>query len=105
METMFFVNEIRGAEEIGIDKIERKTEISKTERDVAVQLIENLTAKFEPEKYHDEYRRELMKMIQSKVDGEEIIEPARIDVTLPKVINLMERLKKSVEATRKRNAI
>jgi DNA end-binding protein Ku len=102
METMFFVDEVRGAEEIGIEKIEKKTEVSKTERDVAIQLIENLTAKFEPEKYHDEYRGELLKMIQGKIDGAETVEAAPIDNALPKMIDLMERLKKSVEATRKR---
>ncbi|GHV00789.1 non-homologous end joining protein Ku [Clostridia bacterium] len=99
METMFFIDEIRGAEEIGIDKLEKKMEVSKQERDIAVQLIENLTAKFEPEKYHDEYREELMKMIQTKIDGAEIVESAPIDDTLPNVIDLMERLKRSVEAT------
>jgi DNA end-binding protein Ku len=104
METMFFRDEIRGTAEIGIDSLEKKAEVSKAERDIAVKLVESLTAKFEPEKYHDEYRGALMKLIRAKIDGEETVEAAPIDNALPKVIDLMERLRRSVDLAQHKKA-
>ena len=104
IQTMFFADEIRGTEEIGVENIEKKAELFRAGRDMAAQPIENLSARFKYDKYHDEYRQEFLKLIKAKTEEREIIESARIETTMPNNIDLMQRLKKSVETTKLRKA-
>lgn len=104
METMYFSDEVRSSESGEMEKIEKKYKVSDAEKEMAAKLLENLTAKFEPDKYHDEYREELMKLITAKIEGDETYEAAPIETDSPKVIDLMERLRQSVEATKKKRA-
>ena len=99
VETMFFPDEVRNINELGIDKLEEKIQIRQEESDMAVKLVENLTAEFNPRKYTDSYKEELLKLIRNKIDGAEIKE---ITPTAPKpqVLDLMEKLRASVEATK-----
>ena len=47
---------------------------------MARQLIESLSAAFEPEKYHDTYREAVLAMIERKAAGQEIVvEPRRAE--------------------------
>jgi DNA end-binding protein Ku len=75
---------------------EAESEPSEREKDMARQLVTSLTATFDPEKYHDEYREELLALIDKKAAGEEIVaapepeEPA-------KVLDLMAALEASLE--------
>jgi DNA end-binding protein Ku len=39
---------------------------------MAEQLIDSLSAAFEPSKFHDEYREQVLNMIERKAAGEEI---------------------------------
>ncbi|NLW07754.1 MAG: Ku protein, partial [Clostridia bacterium] len=100
LETMFFADEVRSSEELGIDRLEQRVKILPAETEMANQLVENLTAKFDPDKYHDEYRQELLKLIRAKIEGEEVIEAAP-PAEPPKVVDLLEKLRASVEATQK----
>lgn len=100
IETMFFPNEVRSADELGIDKLEEKIKIKDAETKMAIELVKNLTEKFDPHKYHDEYREELLKIIRAKVEGEEVAQPDPVEER-PQVVDLMEKLKASVEATKK----
>lgn len=97
---MFFQDEIRDAGELGIEGLEESVTVRPEERKMAVQLVENLTAGFQPEKYHDDYREELLKLIRAKVEGREIVEPEVVEAPAGNVIDLMERLRQSVEATK-----
>lgn len=97
---MFFADEIRDAGELGIEGLEDSVTVRPEERKMAVQLVENLTAEFQPEKYHDEYREELLKLIRAKVEGREVVEPEVVEAPAGNVIDLMERLRQSVEATK-----
>ncbi len=100
LETMYFADEVNSTDDIKLDDIEKEISISKKEEKLARDIIENLTAKFEPEKYDNEYREELMKIIRNKIEGEEVEAPEVI-TREEKVVNLMEKLKASVEATEK----
>ena len=102
METMYFLNEVRSSETGEMEKIEKRNKVSDIEKEMAAKLLENLTAEFKPEKYHDEYREELVKLIQAKIDGDDTVEAAPVDADGPKVIDLMERLRQSIEATKKK---
>jgi DNA end-binding protein Ku len=76
-------------------------EIRPKELEMAKALVENLAAKWEPEKYKDEYRENLMRVIQAKVKG---TKPDLVADEAPEdagVIDLMERLRRSLEGKTK----
>ena len=67
---------------------------------MAVSLVENLSDRFDPTRYHDEYQSALKQLIDAKVEGAPL--PAPQAGQGEKVVDLMEALRASVEATRKR---
>jgi DNA end-binding protein Ku len=99
LETMFWPDEIRAAD---FEELSKAPKIRPQEVQMAKSLIENLTEDFHPEEFRDEYREALMGVIEKKAAGEEI------EVVQPpeetKVVDLMEALKASVEATKQRTA-
>lgn len=66
LETLRFQDEIRNPEELHIPE---KAEYSKKELDIALSLIDQLTAHFKPEDFKDTYTEELKKMIEAKAKG------------------------------------
>src|SRR5918911_1290138 len=96
LETMYYADEVRQPEEAPTP------EVRKAEVDMAKTLIENLAAKWEPEKYHDRYRNELLELLQKKAEGEPLPEPQAAEGG--EVVDLMEALRASVQATKKRRA-
>jgi DNA end-binding protein Ku len=92
LHTMFYQNELREVSEYGR---KNTTELKDAEKKLATQLIESLAAKFEPQKYRDEYQESMRAMIQAKQQGQEIAEVTH-PVRAP-VIDLMDALKKSLE--------
>lgn len=85
LETLHFPDEVRST--IDLPQISN-VKLSAKEKEIATSLIEQLTAKFDPSKYHDEYRERLEKLIESKIpkQGEQ---PSN-------VINLMDAMEKSI---------
>jgi DNA end-binding protein Ku len=78
--------------------------LSEKEIEMAHQLIERLTAEFDPDTYRDEYNSKLMERIQAKIDGREI---ARIEVeeaAETEVVDLVARLKESLERAQEEKA-
>jgi DNA end-binding protein Ku len=77
-------------------------ETTDKERAIAQQLIESLAAPFEPEKFHDTYREEVLGLIERKAAGEEIsIQPPPEEVPT-RAADLMSALQASLEEVRKR---
>src|SRR5918992_5657690 len=72
METMIFADEVISPEDI--DELPSAKDLKASDRELkmAQQLIESLSADFEPEKYHDEYREKVLELIERKAAGEEI---------------------------------
>lgn len=66
---MRFVDEIISDQEYAIPK---KTKPKPAAMKMAKQLIQTLATDFDPEQYHDEYRKNLQKLIQSKTKGKDI---------------------------------
>jgi DNA end-binding protein Ku len=95
MDTLFYANEIRSTKDIAVDGIG----MSPKEIQMAVSLIENLSDRFDAERYHDEYQAALKKLIDAKVAGAPL--PAPPSERGEKIVDLMEALRASVEATRK----
>jgi DNA end-binding protein Ku len=74
-------------------------EVSDKELTMARQLIESLSADFEPEKFHDAYREAVLSLIEQKAEGEEIVTPAA-STEPEKVVDLMAALEASVAAAK-----
>lgn len=79
----------------GLDDVE----VNAREIKMAESLVESLSADFKPERYHDEYREQVMALIQMKADGEEITAPD-VEVERPKVVDIMAALEASVAAAK-----
>src|SRR2546423_5811525 len=98
LETMLYANEIRSTQGITVDG----AAVSPKELQMAVSLIENLSDSFDPQRYHDEYQAALKQLIDAKVAGAPL--PAPQTEPGGKVVDLMEALRASVEATRKKSS-
>ena len=71
--------------------------VRKAELDMAVMLVNNLAAEWEPSKYTDEYRDNLMKLIKARMKGERPKLPQADEPPQEgKVVDLMERLRQSL---------
>lgn len=71
--------------------------VRKQELDMAKMLVENLAAEWVPDKYTDEYRDNLMKVIRAKMKGKKPTLAAEAEPQSAEVIDLMERLRQSLE--------
>jgi DNA end-binding protein Ku len=96
LETMFWPDEVREADFGGVDV---DLEVRDQELAMARQLIDSLTSQWNPDEYTDEYRQALLRIVEAKLNGEEIevVEPE----PTAKVVDLMEALKASVAAAKK----
>lgn len=93
--TLFYDAEVQKA-----PAIENK-KITKQELDLAKTLINQMTDKFNPAEYKDEYYEKLKKAIKKKINGNEIVETK--DETEPvKIINLMDALQKSLNLNKRK---
>jgi DNA end-binding protein Ku len=104
MATMIFGDEILPADRI--DEIAEAGGVKTTKRelDIAKQLVDSLAGDFEPEKYTDTYREEVLALIERKAQGEEIaVQPTAEEVTAP-APDLMSALKASLDAVRARES-
>ncbi|MFL5359590.1 MAG: Ku protein [Myxococcales bacterium] len=71
---------------------------------MAEQLVESLAAEFEPKKYKDTWREEVMGLLEKKAEGQEIVSEAPEEEPRGKVVNLMEALQRSLAAAKKGEA-
>ena len=96
MDTLYYANELRSTKDLAVDGVG----VSPKEIEMAVSLIENLSDSFDPERYQDEYQEALKKLLDAKVEGAPL--PAAPTEQGEKIVDLMEALRASVEATRKK---
>ncbi|HHU29642.1 MAG: Ku protein [Bacillota bacterium] len=97
LETIFYPDEIRNPNQL--PGFEREVKVKEKEMKMACELIENLATDFNPQKYEDTYRKQLLEMIQAKIAGEQIAVPEMPQQG--KVVDLMDALKASVEMAKK----
>ena len=99
MSTLAYADEVIDPSDI--DELQGLESIEVNDKEVAMAeaLVASLSADFEPEKYHDEYREEVMALIQMKADGEEFEVPA-VAAEKPKVVDIMAALEASVAAAK-----
>jgi DNA end-binding protein Ku len=98
LETMYYADEVRTPASLDGDLSFRDVEVRKAELDIAKTLVENLGAEFDPTKYTDTYRAELLELLEQKAAGGELPEPKEQEA---EVVDLMQALRESVERTQR----
>jgi DNA end-binding protein Ku len=93
LHTMFYQNEINAIEGYGEH---HDVKLKADEIKLANQLVENLSATFDPEAYKDEFQENLNELIEAKLKGKTIVMNPKAKKT--PVINIMQALKKSLAA-------
>lgn len=99
LETMYWPDEIR---EPRFETLEEDVEVRDEEVKMAAMIIDNLTASFDPSAWHDESREAVEAAAEKKIEGQEIVAPEAPQPT--GVVDLMDALKASVEATKAKKA-
>lgn len=110
LEILRYPHEIRATDDLELPEGDlEKMGVTDREVKMAEMLIDGMTAEWDPAKYHDTYRDDLMALIHQKIESgqTEVLDesPApEVDVEPKGVIDIMSLLKKSVEATSKHRA-
>ena len=94
LETMYYADEVRQPERVDGD-----VEVRKPEVEMAKSLVENLSDSFDPKKYDDTYRKELLELLRAKAKGAPLPPPEEEEEG--EVVDLMAALRDSVERTQK----
>lgn len=101
METIHFPDEVRNVEEV--PNIPSDDKVVQKELDTALMLIDQLTAKFEPDKYQDDYRTALLELIEQKKTGELTVTATEKESVVPSdMTDLMAALQASLDKTSKK---
>jgi DNA end-binding protein Ku len=96
---MFWPDEVR---EPAFETLETEVEVTQAEVEMAGMIIDNLTDSFDPSAWNDESREAVEAAAQAKIDGKEIVSPEAAEPTA--VVDLMDALKASVDATKRKSA-
>lgn len=94
LHTLYSPSEVREIAEFGRDE---NMTLQKPEIDLAEQFMQHLVGEFKPQDLKDEYEERVAKLVESKQAGQPE-EPEKPKRKLAPVINLMDALKKSIEA-------
>jgi DNA end-binding protein Ku len=101
LSTMYWPDEVLALKDVMAvpdDKVDKK------QIELAENLIAAMTKPFDPEKYHDTYRRQLTELIERKAEGKRIPLPSEPQKTA-QIVDLMDALKRSLEKSGKKPAV
>jgi DNA end-binding protein Ku len=98
--TMRFADEVVPPDELDDVLPAEQPKVAKKEVEMAEQLIESLTSEFDPSAYRDEYREELMSLIERKAEGKEIVAAEAPEREATKAPDLMAALEESIAAVK-----
>src|SRR6478752_8280171 len=98
--TMRFADEVVPPEELDDVLPAEQPKVAKREVEMAEQLIDSLTSDFDPSAYRDEYREELMSLIERKAEGKEIVTPEAAEPEATRAPDLMAALEESIAAVK-----
>lgn len=97
METIHYPDEVRNVTEV--PNVPSEDGVSKKEIDTAILLIDQLTTAFKPEKYQDEYRNNVLELIQKKQKGEKTV-TAQAEKPTENITDLMAALQASIDKSK-----
>jgi DNA end-binding protein Ku len=95
LETMYYADEVRQPQ-----KVDGRVRLQQPEVEMAKSLVENLSDHFDPSKYDDTYRKELLQLLRAKAKGKPLPEPQEDEGA--EVVDLMAALRESVERTKRK---
>jgi DNA end-binding protein Ku len=100
--TMRFADEVSSPGDLDGEVFEetKPKKPEKRELEMAKQLIDSLTSDFEPGKYHDEYREELLNLLEQKAAGKEVVSAPSEEAKPTKAPDLMAALEESLAAVK-----
>jgi DNA end-binding protein Ku len=100
--TMRFHDEVSSPQDLDGEVFEetKPKKPEKRELEMAKQLIESLTSDFEPDKYRDEYREELLDLLERKAEGKEVVSAPTEEPKPTKAPDLMAALEESLAAVK-----
>jgi DNA end-binding protein Ku len=98
--TMRFHDEVVPPSDLDDALPDKQPKVAKREREMAEQLIDSLSTEFDPGSYRDEYREQLLALIERKAEGKEIVAPEAEAPKATKAPDLMAALEESIAAVK-----
>ncbi len=98
--TMRFADEVVPASELDDALPQKQGKVAKKEQEMAEALIDSLSTEFDPTAYRDEYREQLLELIESKAEGKEIVASEAEEPKATKAPDLMAALEESIAAAK-----
>src|SRR5438105_6244660 len=100
LSTMRFADEVVPTSEVKNGSSGKGASVSSREINMASQIIDSLTSKWDPSQYHDTYREQVLGLLKKKAQGKEIVvdEP---EEEQGQVLDLMEALEASLAEAKK----
>jgi DNA end-binding protein Ku len=98
--TMRFADEVVPASDLDDALPEKQQKVAKKEREMAEALIDSLSTEFDPTSYRDEYREQLLALIERKAEGKEIVAAEPEEPKATKAPDLMAALEESIAAVK-----
>lgn len=102
LETIHYPDEVRKAADV--PNVPSEDKVTKKELETAILLIDQLTSKFDPEKYTDEYRTALLELIEAKRNGKETVTAESKELPV-NVTDLMAALQASIDRTKPKKPV
>jgi DNA end-binding protein Ku len=100
--TMRFHDEVVPPSDLDDALPDKKPKVAKREQQMAEQLIDSLSTSFNPGEYKDEYREQLLALIEQKAEGKEIVAPETEAPKATKAPDLMAALEESIAAVKEK---
>lgn len=75
-----------------------EVEVNERELAMARQLVESLSADWDPERYHDDHRQQVLALIEQKAEGQEVVVVPEAEREAGDVVDLMAALEASLQA-------
>jgi len=99
--TMRFADEVVPPSELDDVLPEKKPKVAEQEVAMAEQLIDSLTREFDPTAYRDEYREQLLALIERKAEGKDVLEAPEVEEPRATAApDLMSALEESIAAVK-----
>ena len=103
MTTMRFADEVVAPDELDDVLPQEAPKVQKREQEMAEALIDSLSSDFDPTQYRDEYREDLLAMIERKAEGKDVITTTTEEPEPTKAPDLMAALEESIAAVRSKS--
>ncbi|MBI5161984.1 MAG: Ku protein [Micrococcales bacterium] len=101
MQTLLWDDEVREAR---FPELEETVRVTERELAMSAQLVESFSADFDPSEYTDEYQAQLRTLVEAKLDKGDTLDTDETfgtdEATGGEVLDLMEALRRSVDAKR-----